>query len=337
MQNNPLPSGELILESLGIHPHNLPAQFPTREQRLQYRAVVQWLTDYKPKSDASNLEKVRGYLEAFHHLCELKNWERASKIIEINLDIPNNTELHNPLITWGYYREVIDLYSRLLGNLDPASEAVCFFGLGQVYHYLGNYDQAISYYKESLSRMLKIGYSLGVGKVIGSMGNSYLAIKEYELAISCYEECWVISKETNNQENMGVTLGNIGTIYFALEIYHTAIDYAEQHFTIAEKIGDLVGIGIALTNWGNALFKLGHHLEAEKKFLRASEIFKQNSDRRSEALIFYNWASFQADLGNIPLAIEYCDRALSIATELGIPLAKECQERKEQLLSKHNL
>jgi hypothetical protein len=71
--------------------------------------------------------------------------------------------------------------------------------------------------------------------------------------------------------------------------------------------------------------------------LRAYEIFIQIGDRRSEALIFYNLASFQADLGNLPLAIESCNLALSIATELGIPLAKECQELKEQLLSKHNL
>ena len=33
------------------------------------------------------------------------------------------------------------------------------------------------------------------------------------------------------------------------------------------------------------------------------------------------------------LALEYCDYALSIARELGIPLINECQELKEQLLS----
>jgi len=333
MTINELSSGLLLFAKLGIDLDEVPI-----EQIPEYTAVQYYLTvEDDPPPDATNLDKVRRYLEAFYHLCEVEDWERASKIIEMHLDTPHNTELHNPLITWGYYREVIDLYSRLLGNLDRASDAVCFLGLGKVYHYLGNYDQAISYYNESLSRMLKIGYSLGVGKVRGSMGNTYLAIKEYELAISCYEECLVISRETNNQENIGVTLGNIGTIYFALEKYNTAIDYAEQHFTIAEKIGDLHGIGIALTNLGNALFKLGHHLKAYKKFLRASEIFVQIGDLHSEALIVYNLAMFQADLGNLPLAIESCDHALSISTELGIPLAKECQELKEQLLSKNNL
>ncbi|MGB8691561.1 MAG: tetratricopeptide repeat protein [Microcoleus sp.] len=327
-----IPPGDLVLANLGIDLKASEFTEMAQWKRANYRAVKNWLTRYKSKRDASNLEKVRGYLEAFHHLCEVEDWERASKILEINLDTPNNTELHNPLITWGYYREVIDLYSRLLGNLDPASDAVCFLGLGKVYHYLGNYDEAIFYYKESLSRMLKIGYSLGVGKVWGSMANTYLAIREYDRAISCYEECLVISRKTNNQESIGSTLGNLGNIYFALGKYDIAIDYAEQHFIIAEKIGDFQGIGIALTNWGNALFKLGHHLEAHKKFLRAYEIFIQIGDLRSEALIFYNLASFQADLGNLPLAIESCDRALSISTELGIPLAKECQELKKKLL-----
>jgi hypothetical protein len=82
MTNNLTPSGELVLEQLGINPHNLRADFPTREQRLQYRAVVQWLTDYKPKSDATNLGKVKGYLEAFHHLSEVEAWEKASKIFQ---------------------------------------------------------------------------------------------------------------------------------------------------------------------------------------------------------------------------------------------------------------
>jgi len=126
MINNLTPSGELVLEKLGINPHHLSTDFPTREQRLQYRAVVQWLTDYKPKSDATNLEKVRGYLEAFHHLCQVEDWERASKILFIRLNTPTNEELHAQLNTWGYYGEQIDLYSRIVGKLSPSLDTFFF-------------------------------------------------------------------------------------------------------------------------------------------------------------------------------------------------------------------
>jgi hypothetical protein len=95
MENNLTPSGDLVLEQLGINPHNLSADFPTREQRLHYRAVVQWLTDYQPKLDATNLEKVKGYLEAFHHLGNVKDWEKAREILLTRLNISTNDELLN--------------------------------------------------------------------------------------------------------------------------------------------------------------------------------------------------------------------------------------------------
>jgi hypothetical protein len=126
MENNFTPSGDFVLEQLDINPAHLSADFPTREQRLQYRAVVQWLTDYKPKSDSTNLQKVRGYLEAFYHLCEVEDWEKASKILFIRLNTPTHEELHAQLNTWGYYNEQIELYNRIVGKISPSLDTIFF-------------------------------------------------------------------------------------------------------------------------------------------------------------------------------------------------------------------
>ncbi len=56
--------------------------------------------------------------------------------------------------------------------------------------------------------------------------------------------------------------------------------------------------------------------------------------RSIEAYALKHLALLHLILGEGTLAFQYCDRALSIATELGIPLAKECQELKEQLFTK---
>lgn len=125
MTNNLTPSGDWVLEQLGINRHTLRADFPTREQRLQYRAIVQWITDYKPKSD-TNLEKVKGYLEALNHLYHVEDWERASKILFIRLNTPTNQELHDQLDTWGYYSKQIYLYSRIVGKISPSLDTIFF-------------------------------------------------------------------------------------------------------------------------------------------------------------------------------------------------------------------
>jgi hypothetical protein len=79
------PPGEWMLANLGIDLAAPEFRELSPCKRAQYRAVKNWLTRYKPKSDASNLEKVRGYLEAFHHLCELKDWEKLAKLLRSTL------------------------------------------------------------------------------------------------------------------------------------------------------------------------------------------------------------------------------------------------------------
>ncbi|MBW4545498.1 MAG: tetratricopeptide repeat protein [Symplocastrum torsivum CPER-KK1] len=150
MTNSLTPSGEIILAELNINPNSLVAHVPASKLD-DYIAVVNWLKKYKPKSDATNLQKVRGYLEAFHHLCEVEAWEEAFKILSTHLNTPTNEELHNQLNTWGYYREQTELYNRILGKLDPILNAVCLNGLGNLYQVLAEYDKAIECHQQYLA------------------------------------------------------------------------------------------------------------------------------------------------------------------------------------------
>ncbi|PSB66486.1 hypothetical protein C7B61_10220 [filamentous cyanobacterium CCP1] len=49
------------------------------------------------------------------------------------------------------------------------------------------------------------------------------------------------------------------------------------------------------------------------------------------AEVLKNLAELHQKLGKIDRALEYCDRALELAIELGIPLVEECEELKAQL------
>ncbi|MDJ0799103.1 MAG: hypothetical protein QNJ51_20165 [Calothrix sp. MO_167.B12] len=67
--NDLAPTGQLLLDRLDINPKEVKNIKP-RWKRTNYRAVINWLTLYKPQHDASDLEKIHGLLEAFHHLCQ---------------------------------------------------------------------------------------------------------------------------------------------------------------------------------------------------------------------------------------------------------------------------
>lgn len=63
-------SGEEILVQLGIDSRTVKTM-KQGIKRSYYRAVINWLMKYKANPKASNLEKVKGLLEAFYHLCEI--------------------------------------------------------------------------------------------------------------------------------------------------------------------------------------------------------------------------------------------------------------------------
>jgi tetratricopeptide (TPR) repeat protein len=162
-------------------------------ERAQRRAVKNWLTKYKPKPDARNLEKVRGYLEAFHHLCEVEDWKEAHKILFIRLNTPTNEKLHNQLNTWGYYHEQANLYSRLLDKLSSGYEALFFKGLflnglGGTFTDLAEFDKAIDYSQQSLTIAREIGNDQGEAAALGNLGVAYRLQGNYDKAIECYQQ-----------------------------------------------------------------------------------------------------------------------------------------------------
>lgn len=95
-------------------------------KRTSFRAVMNWITKYNPNIYDSNLEKVKGLLEAFFHLCEIEEVERAWKILyQCRLNTPTQEYLNEQLRTWGYYQKLLDLYSHLLDKpLDDKKSAV---------------------------------------------------------------------------------------------------------------------------------------------------------------------------------------------------------------------
>jgi hypothetical protein len=97
--------GQLLFTKLGINLDEVPI-----EQLSDYTAVEYYLTvEDEPPHNATNLEKVRGYLEAFYHLSEVEDWQRAKAVMGCQLDTPTQEELHQQLGTWGYYQEQSEL------------------------------------------------------------------------------------------------------------------------------------------------------------------------------------------------------------------------------------
>jgi tetratricopeptide (TPR) repeat protein len=369
-------SGEVILNTFDIDRTDIKSISP-RWKRTQYRALINWLTDYHNSPNSTNyLEIVRGILEAFHHLCEVEAWEEAIKIITLRLKLTVNEELHNHLYIWGYYKESINLYSKLLGKLNPKWDAICLTGIGRAYNALGDFRGAIDCLDKSLDISKHLGDRQRKGIALSQLGTSYRALGDSSTAIDYHQQSLTIAKEIGDRVSEGIRLGELGITYsflekrnqaieslqkslwitqefgskvgqviplYGLSVFHLqrgrydqAMEYSQQQLNIAREISYIHSEGNAIASLGEARNEIHQNSEALDNYQQSLEIFRRIGARESEAKVVINLARINHKLGERLLAIEYCDRALSIATELDLPLQKDCRELKQQLERRHS-
>ncbi|UBF24465.1 tetratricopeptide repeat protein [Kovacikia minuta CCNUW1] len=376
-------------------------------QRAERKAAQVWLDNYEPEPDAPKLEQVRGKLEAFHHYCEVEEWEAAKEIcIDQKVDVQ--------LLRWGYSQELLSLCEPLLGKLDASVDEQCETGIGNAYWSIGKRSQAIDHFQRSLAIARKLGDRGSEGNALGNLGSTYWYRGDYPQAIEYYQQALTIARETDDRRvevrmlsNLGGTyreLGNypeaiqycqqaliiarefnvpsgelwalrrlgdiykdlsdypqaieyyqqaltiaretdsrggeawtledLGEVYKDLGDYSQAIEYYQQSLTIAREIGNSLREGTALFNWGAILLKLEQYSEAQQPLQLSLNIFKSLDDLEGEADALLRLGELHYKTGQLDQAREFCDRALALATELGVPLVKECEELQLKIENK---
>jgi tetratricopeptide (TPR) repeat protein len=198
-------------------------------ETAERQAADLWLTAYEPASNASNLERVRGYLEAFDHYREVKDWQAAEAIAWTSLDTPTQEYLCWQLGTWGYYQEQIPLFRKLLEisrkTGDRNGEGAALANLGTMYHSLGEYQQAIDYHQQSLTIARELGHRQGEGAVLGNLGSVYHRLGDYQQAINYHQQHLTIAREIGDRNGEGIALGGLGNTYHSLGDYQQALTY----------------------------------------------------------------------------------------------------------------
>jgi len=290
-------------------------------ETAERKAAEMWLTAYEPASNASNLEQVRGYLEAFDHYCEVKDWQAAQAIAWTSLNTPTQEYLCWQLGTWGYYQEQIPLYRKLLEisrkTGDRNGESAALKGLGNAYNSLGDYQQAINYYQQHLSIAREIGDRTGEGAALGGLGNAYYSLGDYQQAIDYHQQHLTIARDTSDRYGEGIALGNLGIAYNSLGDYQQAINYHQQYLTIARDIGVRKGEGIALGNLGSAYYSLSDYQQAINYYQQSLTIARDIGDRNEEGNALGGLGIAYNSLGDYQQAINYYQQSLTIARDIG--------------------
>ncbi len=226
----------------------------------------------------------------------------------------------NYTIALPYFQELRGLYAkcgdRTLPPISPRR-------VGDCYYHLGNYDEGLKRYFESLRELeglLEQGCEedmrLRIGHQYGAIGNAYRFTGEAKKALEYYH------KSLDLYEQEGYTIGiagmncNMGNIYQERQEYDKALDHFFRAKTVAEELSDNYLLTMAMTNIGSAYLDLGNPDESLGYFMESYEICEGGNRRRGILHNLTRIGDVYYKKGDYEEANRNYVNALSIAKEL---------------------
>ncbi len=280
------------------------------------KAAFYWLNVYEP-SDTSHLEQVRGYLEAFHHLCEMSAWQSASQLLFTVTKTSNGKKLYEQLRSWGYYAEQIELYSRLLGKLNSELDCFCLQGLGRAYSYLAQGSQANAFYTQQLELARKIGDRQAEAQALSGLGGVYFDL-QHQTAFNYFQQMLAVAREIKATKEEGQALGSVGACYIFQGNYRRGIKYCQQGLAIAQALGDQELSGLILGWMGGTCLFRGRYKQGIKYLQQQLRISTQIGNHSQRYLASYYLGQAYTLLGQTQAAIECLSATLNFARETAL-------------------
>ncbi|MBD2158408.1 tetratricopeptide repeat protein [Leptolyngbya sp. FACHB-16] len=221
----------------------------------------------------------------------------------------------------GQYEQALNYYRQALTVSrelgDRLNEGIVLSNTALVYDDQGRYTEALDYYEQALTILREIGDRASEGTILNNMGRVHSNLGDASQALNYYQQALSISRETGNREDQGSYLSNIGAIHSDLGNYSQALDYYQQSLSIRQEVGDRLGQGITLNNIGLIYGELGNYPEALDYYQQALAIHTEIGYRAGEGTLLGNIGMVYTNLGDYPQALNYYQQSLAISLEMG--------------------
>jgi tetratricopeptide (TPR) repeat protein len=267
-------SGELV-RPIAADPTFSTTPKLSLRQLANLKATLYWLQDYQPANYANNLERVRGWLEAFHHLSRLAAWQAAEDLLSTPMPTSQpqkpdqagrSLPLHEQLEVWGYYQELTDLYTKLLGKRDAALDRICCDRLGTMHRLTGRLAEATDYYQRALQLAEKLDDPIAKARALLGLADVNFRLDQFERGIPQAQTALTLARQQGDLRLLADCLGCLSDghsdSYFACYKPKLALSYAQEGLQLAQQLDDVALQCRLLNQMGSTYSNMGKASEA---------------------------------------------------------------------------
>ncbi|MEH2060724.1 MAG: tetratricopeptide repeat protein [Nostoc sp.] len=268
------------------------------------------------------LDEVAEYLEVFHHHCELGEYVQAFSSVYYR---ENNHDNCDEFLRKNYYYPAcLTLYKRLdqewqqpenPDELKRYSDLLKVYGdvlqfLDRRDEALQRYETALSFYRDTGSRLGEANTLQAIGNVLQFLNRSDQALQRYETALSFYRDTGSRLGEANTLKAIGDVLQFLDRRDEALQRYETALSFYRD-------IRDRLGEANTLKAIGDVLQFLKRSDEALQRYETALSFYRDIRDRLGEANTLKAIGDVLQFLDRRDEALQRYETALSFYRDIG--------------------
>jgi len=229
----------------------------------------------------------------------------------------------------GKYERAYEIYKKLLDKemSDQRNDhkiAFLLSSIGNIFHLLGKYREALEYQKQSLEigKQIYKEHSSFIAEALGSIGATMQSLGKYKEALECQKQSIKIKKQIYKGDhlNIAVCLRNISATLQSLGILEEALKFSKLSLEMNKRIykGTHSEVIISLNNIGNILASLDKYEEALKYNVESLEMSKLiYEDVHTDLVLSLNsMGNTLQSLGKYEEALEYYIEALKMNKQI---------------------
>lgn len=184
--------------------------------------------------------------------------------------------------------------------------AISYNNLGNVYTYIGQYQEALNYYQQTraIHERLKPLNKTSLALAYDNLASGFIALKNYDSVEIFFSKAIQLFTETGERPGLAFSYHNLGRYFLDIKKYDESLSYLEKALKIRE--GSLLMNDEASTRnlIGVVFGKLNRHKEAEQYLLKALALAKNRSPALQKE-IYQSLATHYNNIGDFEKASEY--------------------------------
>jgi tetratricopeptide (TPR) repeat protein len=184
--------------------------------------------------------------------------------------------------------------------------------IGRLFRKQGRWTDARQAHQQAISTYDVLHDRDGLAAGNNSIGAVFMEEGELRKAQRHFEKALEYLEGGTNYTTRGLVLNNLGIVANIRGKWDLAITRYQEAITFYDRIADRPGVARAYQNLGMTFADRDEWLKANEYFEKSLDITRVTGDRNQKALIYLNKIEVYIHLGDLALALIFCNKCLQI-------------------------